>query len=159
MEKVGFTIGKFAPLHKGHQLVIETGLKEMDRFFVVIYETDLINIDIEKRAEWIRKLYPKVKIYFAKNPPKQYGLDNISVDIQMKYLSKIIKDENPTHFYSSEPYGKYVAKYLNIIDRQVDIKKEKIKISATRIRENLEKNKQFLDEIVYKDCKSSIKNS
>ena len=153
-EKVGFTIGKFAPLHKGHQLVIETAISEMDKFFVVIYETDLINIDIEKRSEWIRKLYPKVKIYFAKNPPKQYGLDNISVEIQMKYLSEIIKNEKPTHFYSSEPYGKYVAKYLNIVDRQVDIEKQKIKISATKIRQDLEVYKKFLDEIVYRECKS-----
>ena len=29
-KKVGFTIGKFAPLHKGHQYLIETALKEMD---------------------------------------------------------------------------------------------------------------------------------
>ena len=29
-EKIGFTIGKFAPLHKGHQYLIETALKEME---------------------------------------------------------------------------------------------------------------------------------
>ena len=34
--KVGFTIGKFAPLHKGHQFLIETALKEMDEVYVVI---------------------------------------------------------------------------------------------------------------------------
>lgn len=158
-EKVGFTIGKFAPLHKGHQLVIETGLKEMDKFFVVIYETDLLDINIEKRAKWIKKLYPQVKIYFAKNPPKQYGLDNESIDIQMKYLERIIKDENPTHFYSSEPYGKYVAKYLNIIDRQVDNKREKFNISATQIREDLENNKNWVEDIVYQDYKKIFKNN
>ena len=27
-KKIGFTIGKFAPLHKGHQLLIETAIKE-----------------------------------------------------------------------------------------------------------------------------------
>lgn len=153
MKKVGFTIGKFAPLHKGHQLLIETGLKEMDEFFVVIYETELINIDIEERANWIKKIYPKVEIYFAKNPPKKYGLDKESVDIQMKYLSNIIKEKKPTHFYSSEPYGKYVADYLKIINRQVDIDKNKIPISATIIRNNLEENKKWLEDIVYKDLK------
>ena len=39
--KIGFTIGKFAPLHKGHQYLIEKGLKEMDKFYVVIYETQV----------------------------------------------------------------------------------------------------------------------
>ena len=54
-KNIGFTIGKFAPLHKGHQLLIETGLKEMDEFFVVVYDTDVTNIDVEKRAQWIKK--------------------------------------------------------------------------------------------------------
>ena len=49
-EKIGFTIGKFAPLHKGHQYLIETALKEMDKFYIVIYETDVINIPIQTRA-------------------------------------------------------------------------------------------------------------
>ena len=43
-KKVGFTIGKFAPLHKGHQYLIETALKEMDKMIVVVYDTDLIDI-------------------------------------------------------------------------------------------------------------------
>ena len=65
MKKIGFTIGKFAPLHKGHQFLIETALKEMDEFYVVIYDTNVINIDVKKRAGWIKKLYPKVKIIYA----------------------------------------------------------------------------------------------
>ena len=71
-EKIGFTIGKFAPLHKGHQYLIETALKEMDKFYIVIYETDVINIHIQTRANWIKKLYPQVEILYAYHPPKQY---------------------------------------------------------------------------------------
>ena len=37
-KNIGFTIGKFAPLHKGHQLLIETALKEMDEVYVVVNE-------------------------------------------------------------------------------------------------------------------------
>lgn len=59
-KKIGFTIGKFAPLHKGHQFLIETALKEMDKMIVVVYDTDLIDIKTEERAEWIKKLYPNV---------------------------------------------------------------------------------------------------
>ena len=154
-EKIGFTIGKFAPFHKGHQLLVETALKEMDKFYVIVYETDLIDIDIEDRAKWITDLYPNVNMFFAKNPPKQYGLDSESVKIQMEYLSKIIKDIKPTHFYSSEPYGKCVAEYLNIVDRQVDRNRKIIPISGTKIRNNLELNKNWIEQIVYNDCKCS----
>ena len=89
--KIGFTIGKFAPLHKGHQYLIEKGLKEMEKFYVVIYETDVTEVPIEKRASWIKKIYPKVNLIYAKNPPSQYGLDEESVKIQTEYLKKIIK--------------------------------------------------------------------
>ena len=150
-EKIGFTIGKFAPLHKGHQYLIETALKEMDKFYIVIYETDVINIPIKTRANWIKKLYPQVEILYAYHPPKQYGLDEKSVKIQMDYFLPFIQNLNCTHFYSSEKYGEKVAKYLNIIDRRVDEKREIIPIRATNIRENLEKNKEKIEEFIIKD--------
>lgn len=152
-KKIGFTIGKFAPLHKGHQFLIETALKEMDKFIIVIYETNLIDIDIKKRAEWIKSLYPNVEIRYAMNPPSKYGLDKESVNIQMEYLSNIISDITPTHFYSSEEYGKCVAEYLDINDRRIDAKKEIVPISATQIRENLDTNKKWIENIVYNDLK------
>ena len=49
MIKRGFTIGKFAPFHKGHQYLIETALKEMDEFYVVVYDTPQFDIDIETK--------------------------------------------------------------------------------------------------------------
>lgn len=151
--KIGFTIGKFAPLHKGHQYLIETALKEMDKMIIIIYETDVIDISIEKRVNWIKTLYPDVEIRIALNPPSQYGLDSESVEIQMNYLKQILFDVNPTHFYSSEPYGKYVAEFMNIIDRRVDVERKKVPICASKVRENLEENKNWISEIVYKDLK------
>lgn len=150
-EKVGFTIGKFAPLHKGHQYLIETGIKEMDKFIVVLYETDLIDKDLEQRANWLKELYPNIEIRYAKNPPKQYGLDKESVNIQMNYLTKIVGAKEVTHFYSSEKYGKAVAEYMNIEDRRVDNERKVVPISATKIRNDLEKNKMWLDDKVYNE--------
>ena len=150
-KKVGFTIGKFAPLHKGHQYLIETALDEMDKMIVVVYDTDVIDIKTEKRAEWIKKLYPSVEIKFAHNPPTQYGLDDESVKIQMEYLTQIMGNENPTHFYSSEKYGASVAKYMNLIDRRVDNERVKVPIRAEIIRNNIEENKKWLENNVYED--------
>ena len=36
MKKTGLILGKFAPLHKGHQFMIETALKEMDELVILI---------------------------------------------------------------------------------------------------------------------------
>ena len=153
-KKIGFTIGKFAPLHKGHQFLIETALKEMDKLIVVVYDTDLINIKTEERAKWIKKLYPNVEIKFAHNPPKQYGLDDESVKIQMEYLSKIMEGEEVTHFYSSEKYGESVSKYMNLVDRRVDNERIKFPVRSTMIRKDLDENKDWIENHVYNDCKN-----
>ena len=154
IKKIGFTIGKFAPLHKGHQYLIETALKEMDKVIVVVYDTDAINIPTEERANWIKELYPNIEIKYAHNPPTQYGLDEKSVKIQMEYLTEIMKGENPTHFYSSEKYGASVANYMNIIDRRVDNNRKKFPIRATHVREDLEGNKKWLENKVYMEIKN-----
>lgn len=151
--KIGFTIGKFAPLHKGHQYLIEKGLKEMDKFYVIIYETKVTPIPIETRANWIKQIYPDVNIIYAKNPPSQYGLDEVSVKIQTDYLKEIVKGIQVTHFYNSEPYGKFVARDLGVEEIQVDRKREKFPISGTDIRKGLKNKESYLEEIVFKDLK------
>ena len=65
MSKVGLTLGKYAPFHKGHQYVIETALEENDEVIVVIYNTDVIPIPLYVRANWIRTLYPQVTVIEA----------------------------------------------------------------------------------------------
>lgn len=149
MKKIGFTIGKFAPFHKGHQYLIETALKEMEEVYVVIYDTDVIDISVEERAKWIKELYPNVNLIYAYNSPKKYGLDDESVNIQMKYLSSLIKEIPVTHFYSSEPYGEKVANYLNIENRIVDKERKNVPISATSIRKDYTENRQYMENIVF----------
>ena len=150
-KKIGFTIGKFAPFHKGHEFLIETALKDMDDFYVVVYDTPQFNIDIDTKTEWITKKFPNVKILKAFDSPKQYGLDEQSVNIQMEYLSKIIKDIPVNYFYSSEEYGKCVAQYLNIQNVLVDKNRTNYPIYAGMIRNDLDKYKDFLDTKVWDD--------
>ncbi len=151
--KIGFTIGKFAPLHKGHQYLIEKGLKEMDKFYVIIYETQVTEVPLETRGSWIQQIYPEVNLLYAKNPPSQYGLDEESVKIQTDYLRELVKDIEVTHFYNSEPYGKFVARDLEIEEVQVDRKRIKYPISGTDIRNNVKENEEYIEDIVYKDIK------
>lgn len=153
MKSIGFTIGKFAPFHKGHQYLIETALKEMEEMYIVIYDTDVIDVSVEERAKWIKELYPSVNVIYAFNSPKEYGLDDTSVNIQMKYLSNLIKDIPVTHFYSSEPYGEKVSNYLNIENRIVDKERKNVPISATTIRKDYTENRQYMENIVFERIK------
>ena len=152
-KKIGFSIGKFAPLHKGHEHLIETALKETDEFYVIIYDTDVIDIPVETRAKWITDKFNKVKIIYAFDSPKQYGLDDQSVKKQMEYLGQKIEGIPVNCFFSSEPYGEKVAEYLKIENRIVDVSRSHVPISAGLIRADLEKYKNFLDNKVYNEIK------
>lgn len=127
----------------------------MDKFYVIIYETQVTKIPIQKRADWIKQIYPEANLIYAKNPPSQYGLDEESVRIQTDYLKKLVKNIDVTHFYNSEPYGKFVAKALNIEEVQVDKQRNKYPISATLIRKDIERNKSYIENIVYADMKKT----
>lgn len=149
--KIGFTIGKFAPFHKGHEYLIEKALQQMDKFYVVVYDTPEFEIDISTKLKWMQKKFPQVCYIKAFNSPKQYGLDKESVAIQMEYLSKKIEGIAVTHFFSSEEYGKYVADYLGIQNVLIDPKRENYPISAEKIRNNMQYYKEFLDSDVYQE--------
>ena len=143
-KKIGFTIGKFAPFHKGHAYLIETAMKEMDEFYVVVYDTPQFNINIDTKIDWITKKFPNVKILKAFDSPKQIGLDDKSVEVQMKYLSEIIKGIDVGYFYSSEDYGKCVADYLKIENRVVDKERTVFPISGTKLRYDEKLKKEWV---------------
>ena len=150
---IGFTIGKFAPLHKGHEELIKKGLKDNDEFYILINNTDVTKVPLEERAKWLKELFPKAHIILGKNPPKQYGMDEKSAKVQTDYLKSVFKGIPVTRFYSGEDYGNYVARDLNV--EFVKMKKD-IPISATLIRKNIEKNKKYLESNIYYDLKKRL---
>ena len=101
----GLVIGKFAPLHKGHQYLIETAIEAVDQLYVVIYNCpEVIDIPLHVRADWIRHLYPSVIVIEAWDGPKDEGHTAKIKKIQEDYL-KLIVPQPITHFFSSEWYG------------------------------------------------------
>lgn len=147
---IGFTIGKFAPLHLGHDQLIRKGIEDNDLFYILINDTDIIDVSLEERATWLKKLYPEARIILGTNPPKQYGMDPESISIQINYLKDIFKDIPVNRFYSGENYGYYVSKYMNVDFIRID---KNIPISASIIRRDLESNKDFIDNSIYKELK------
>ena len=150
--KTGLTLGKFSPLHKGHQLVIETALQEMDHLYVMVYNSpETTHIPLNIRAGWIRQLYPQVSIIEAWDGPADAGYTPEIMRIQETYILSQVRDKNITHFYSSEPYGDHVSAALNAVNRTVDIARSRVPISGTEIRANPYSARSYLSDIVYRD--------
>ena len=144
-------LGKFAPLHKGHQYLIEAALKEMSEVMVMIYDCpETIDIPLQVRANWIRRLYPRVKVVEAWDGPTETGHDPRIMKLNEDYILKTIKVPI-THFFSSEWYGEHVSKALKSKNVVVDMERKKFPTSGTAVRKDPWRNKKFLDPIVFND--------
>ncbi len=150
--KTGLTLGKFSPLHCGHQLVIETALREVDQLLVMIYDSpETTSIPLPVRAAWLKKLYPQAEIVEAWDGPAEVGYTPEIMRLQETFILKRLNGRKITHFYSSEPYGEHVSIALGAENRTVDQGRSTVPISGTRIRANPFSSRQFMPDVVYRD--------
>jgi HTH-type transcriptional repressor of NAD biosynthesis genes len=156
MKKTGLTLGKFAPLHKGHQFMIETALSEVDELIVLIYDTDVVDVPLNIRAGWIKKLYPQVTVIEAWDGPDGYSSERAFEIIQEQYIIKTLNGRKITHFYSSEFYGAHVSKALGAVDRRLDETRQTVPVSATLVRSNPWQYRQLISDVVYRDLITKV---
>lgn len=155
--KVGLTLGKFAPLHKGHEFLIRTACSEMDHVIVIIYDSpEVCDIPLTIRANWIRELFPQVQVIEAWDGPSDVGDTPEIKRKQEEYVLKKLGGERITHFYSSEFYGEHMSAALGAVNRLVDPKRETIPVSATVVRQSTFKHRRFVDPFVYKDLIAKV---
>lgn len=147
----GLTLGKFAPLHRGHQFVIETALRETDHVIVLVYPAEETSIPLAIRAKWIKSLYPNVEVIEAWEGPTQGGYTSDLIAKHDEYLTRLLHDRCITHFYSSEPYGEHVSRALCAVDRRVDPHRTLFPVSGTAVRHDLHRHRRLIDPLVYRD--------
>ena len=118
---------------------------------VLIYDSPSVtDVEVEVRAGWIEKIYPKVKVVIAYDGPTVEGYTPYAMKVNEDYVMKIIQ-ENVTHLFSSEQYGDHMSKALGAKDCRVDMRRMQVPISGTMVRQDVMKNKMFLHPIVFKD--------
>jgi cytidyltransferase-like protein len=158
-KSIGLIVGKFAPLHKGHQFLIESALEQVDRLLILVYDCpETTNIPLQTRAEWIRRLYPRVKVIEGFGAPQEHG-DNPA--ITQKNL-KFVKRSLPctvNYVFSSEWYGEILARELGAENVLVDQGRVQIPVSGSKIRKDPKKFKKFLEAEIFHDLLKEIDDS
>ena len=153
----GLTLGKFAPLHRGHQLVIETALAEVENLIVLVYDCpETTRLSLEIRARWLRDLYPSVEVIEARGGPLEVGSDPVLTRAHDEYILRILEGRKVTHFYSSEFYGEHVSAALSAIDRRIDPARERVAVSGTAIRADAYRFRNFVCPRVYRDLVTNV---
>ncbi|MBI3341949.1 AAA family ATPase [Candidatus Curtissbacteria bacterium] len=140
--KKGLVIGKFYPLHAGHQYLIETALSNSDQVAVIVTGKKDQIIPATIRAAWIREIYPQVEVKLVYH--------NIADDNDEAWAKNTIKwlGFKPDIVFTSENYGDHYSQLMGAKHVPVDIPRIKFPISGTKIREKPHFYSQFLHPIV-----------
>jgi HTH-type transcriptional repressor of NAD biosynthesis genes len=154
-KKFGLTLGKFLPLHKGHELLLKVALENVDVLFVLIGTTPDDPFSFELRQSWVylalqkQLCPPSFKQVIVINQPEldknaskdedgtitdegywQDWLDS-TLDVLGVANYKRIK-----YVFTSDLYGERIAKELAARWVPVDPDREMKSISGTKVREN-----------------------
>jgi HTH-type transcriptional repressor of NAD biosynthesis genes len=142
----GLLLGKFMPLHKGHELLIDFALNFADEVTVVVCSTDAEPIPGALRAEWVRRTFPRARVVnlhkdLPQEPPDHPDFWNIW---RRELLA--VADGQLDYVFTSEPYGDRLAAELGARHVMVDPARTMVPTSGTEIRAEPRANWDFLAE-------------
>lgn len=148
----GLVFGKMMPLHRGHQLMIDTALAECDDVTLVIYDSrpegDYPEMPVWMRLGWVRTLYPQLHDVLAVPDPITGGDGDDPIHAPT-YAAQIAFLGPFDRVYSSEPDYEDFARFLGAQHVVVDAFRTLVPISGTQIRSNPYLYRGFMDPVVY----------
>lgn len=173
----GVVVGKFSPLHKGHELLINAALAQCHKVTVISYsKPELPGCEAARRRCWLQALFPGVNALVFDEAEvqgwRQQGWklplpDNGAADIrQREFVAELLWQRqwrDVDVVFSSETYGEGFAAYLQqyftrtrrshhkVVHVCVDPTRTRVPISASQIRANIHAQRQYLSPAVYAD--------
>lgn len=172
--RCGFVVGKFAPLHRGHELVLRTAVDACERVIVVSYQRpELPGYPPEIREAWLRDVVPdadvlvldddRLRRLVATGPVHvpDNGADPVEDRRFCAWLCTDVIGTSVDAVFSSEDYGEPFAAELTRCFRErdpsapevrhvsVDRDRGTVPISGTRLRADPHANRRWLSPRVY----------
>lgn len=151
-----FVFGKFLPFHKGHEAMINFALSKCDFLTVLVCCSDKESIPDKYRKAWIEKAFEKHKNIevrtFNYSESELPNTSESSIEVSEIWADIFIK-QLPDHslLITSEEYGNFVAKFMNIQHIAFDIPKINFPVSATAVRNDIFTNWKYLPNSVKPD--------
>ncbi len=141
-------LGKFMPVHRGHQHLIDSARNRVDHLTVLVCSLESEPIAGHLRYEWVRELYPDVNVVHCMDENPDQPEDHPQFwEIWLASIRRFIPT-GPDYVFTSEHYGDELASRLGACHILVDIERNTVPVSATMIRERPFDNWQFIPECV-----------
>jgi len=174
----GLVVGKFCPLHIGHELLINRALEQSDEVIIISYtKPEFDCCPPALRDKWIRARFPSANILviddilLEKTCVQRRISDVLSVPHNdapdeehrqfVAWLCMTILNTSVDVVFTSEEYGNGFADFLTQYFQSntkyrsrvphicIDIKRDAVPISGTIIRSNPHEHRQFLSPEIY----------
>jgi HTH-type transcriptional regulator, transcriptional repressor of NAD biosynthesis genes len=144
----GLILGKFMPIHKGHQYLIDFALQQVEHLTVIVGSLADEPIPGQLRYQWVKELYPAVNVQHCTDENPQYPHEH--TDFWNIWVASIrrLMPQGPDVVFTSEEYGEELARRLGASHILCDLSRSSVPVSATSIRNNPYENWQFIPEPV-----------
>jgi NadR type nicotinamide-nucleotide adenylyltransferase len=150
-------VGKFAPPHKGHELVIERAFEVADDVVIVSYTNpELAGCEPARRRRWLSALFPAATVLVWDGPDTPPN--DASDTVHRRFVGRLCTDVLGLvvdAVLTSEDYGPGFARELGshfgkpVTHVAVDPERARVPISASRIRRDVHAHRQWLSGVVY----------
>ncbi len=173
----GLVVGKFSPLHRGHEYLIDTARRCCSQVFAISYSNpEYPDCEAKRRKKWLAELFPDVvglvidpqQPEFLHNMPE--GLRQVPLNSAASLTHRLFCGALCTHqlgitvdaVFTSEDYGHGFAEELThwfsrhnssgrVNHILVDRKREKYPVSGTAVRADVHGMRKWLPQEIYTD--------
>ncbi|MCC3156873.1 AAA family ATPase [Hymenobacter sp. 15J16-1T3B] len=156
--RTGLVVGKFAPLHRGHQLLIETAARQVDELHVWVYsEPDPIRMPAPVRAGWLRQIYGtdlggcRLQVRALTQAEHPQLPPNAAPDlVHREFVRQLLLELGLCIdvIFSSEAYGAGFAAHLGTEHVLVDQPRQQRPVSGTQLRADVYGQSEWLHPVV-----------
>ena len=148
----GLVIGKFMPLHRGHQLLIDAALADCNDVTVVVYDSRPPGryppMPLEKRLGWLTQLYPQLEQVVGLPDPLEVPANEDPTNAAV-YASQLPFLGAFDRFYSSEPAYERFAGLLGAEHVVLDASRELVPVSGSLVRADPYRYRALMSPLVY----------
>jgi len=168
--RIGLIVGKFAPLHNGHVLVIQRAASVCEQVVIISYSSpELPGYGADHREAWLKACFPDATVLVVTSErlaswlsgsdapavPANDAADSDHREFVAMLCNRVL-DRQVDAMFTSEEYGDGFATHLTESFRRmnwsshpvhhvlVDRQRREVPISATELRRNLWRHWEFL---------------
>jgi HTH-type transcriptional regulator, transcriptional repressor of NAD biosynthesis genes len=173
----GLVVGKFCPLHRGHQWLLDQARLQCDRLVVISYtRPEFAGCEPELRERWLASLYPDaVRLVLDDErlaghcrrlgiAPTRLPDNDAPDDVHRRFVAwllEVLLRVQVDVVFTSEAYGDGFAAALTtlqharsgppVVHVSVDPERGVVPVSGTAIRADVHGLRHLLDPLVYRD--------